>query len=121
MIKNVVGTRTYSVWTDTLKRLVPGGRTHRLSVVVGGMLQVAYEIAREKEKKNAPAKKLVLIFEQASECEDDAGLLPLIRETEKLFEDAGARFGRANRKGDAYSIAEEAVQQFLHWDEMPWE
>lgn len=120
MIRHVVGAKTYSVWTDMLKRLVPEGRTHRLSVVVAGMLQVAYGTALEKEK-NAKAKKLVLLFDQACEGEDDSGMLPLIRETEKLFEDAGARFGRANRKGDAYSIAEEAVQQFLHWDEMPWE
>ena len=121
MIKSVVGVKIYSVWTDMLKRLVPGGRTHRLSVVAGGMLQVAFEIAREKEKKDAKAKKQVLIFEQACECEDDSGLHPLIGETEALFKASGVGFGRASRKGAGYSIAEEAVQQFQHWDEMPWE
>lgn len=59
MIKEVVGSKTYSVWTDMLKRLVPGGRTHRLSIVAAGMLQVAYEIAGEKEKSNVKAKKFV--------------------------------------------------------------
>lgn len=121
MIKDVVGAKTYSAWTDILKRLVPGGRTHRLSVVVGGMLQMAFEIAREKEKKSAKARKLVEVFERACEYEDASELAPLIALAEKLFSDAGVRFRRANRRGEGYSIAEEAVQQFLHWDQMPWE
>lgn len=48
MIKDVVGVKIYNVWIDMLKRLVPNGRTHRLSVVVGGMLQFTYEVASEK-------------------------------------------------------------------------
>ena len=104
-----------------LKRLVPGGRTHRLSVVAASMLQIAYEMALEKEKTNAKAKRVAEIFANACECEEESEMAPLINLTEKLFKDAGVSFGRANRKGVGYSIAEEAVQQFLHWDDMPWE
>ena len=121
MIKDVVGSKNYSVWLEMLKRLVPNGRTHRLSVVVASMLQVAYEIAQEREESNAKAKKLSSIFESAFEHDEENGIEPLLKITEQVFKDAGVGFKRVNRKGQGYSIAEEAVYQFLDWDAMPWE
>ena len=117
MIKEVVGSKTYSVWTDMLKRLVPGGRTHRLSIIAAGMLQVAYEIAGEKEGSNTKAKKLVEVVENTFEGDEEE----LTGLAEELFRDAGVNFRRTNRQGQGYSIAEDAVQQYLHWDDMPWE
>jgi hypothetical protein len=121
MIKDVVGSKTYSVWLGMLKRLVPNGRTHRLSVVVASMLQVAYEIAQEREKLNVKARQLSSIFESAFEHGEENGIEPLVKITEQFFKDAGVRFKRVNRKGQGYSIAEEAIYQFLNWDAMPWE
>jgi ribosomal protein L22 len=121
MIKDVVGSKNYNVWVEMLKRLVPYGRTHRLSVVVAGMLQVAHNIALEKERPNAKAKKLLGIFESAYENDEESGIEPLLNVTEQLFRDAGVRFKRVNSKGKGYSIAEEAVDQFLNWEAMPWE
>lgn len=121
MIKDVVGTKTYSVWTDMLKRLVPGGRTHRLSIVAAGMLQVAYETAGEKEKSNAKARKLAESIRNALEESEESGTEELTRLAEELFRDAKVGFKRASRQGQAYSIAGEAVLQFIHWDDMPWE
>ena len=121
MIKDVVGSKNYSVWLEMLKRLVPYGRTHRLSVVVASMLQVAYEIAQEKEESNAKARQLSSIFESACEHDEENGIKPLLKITEQLFKDAGVGFKRVNRKGQGYSIAEEAIHQFLNWDAMPWE
>ena len=117
MIKEVVGSKTYSVWADMLKRLVPGGRTHRLSIIAAGMLQVAYEIARQKEGSNTKAKKLVEVVENTFEGDEEE----LTGLAEELFRDAGVNFRRTNRQGQGYSIAEDAVQQYLHWDDMPWE
>lgn len=121
MIKDVVGSKNYSVWLEMLKRLVPYGRTHRISVVVASMLQVAYEIAQEKAESNAKANQLSSIFESTSEHDEENGIEPLLKITEQLFKDAGVGSKRANRKGSAYSVAEEAVHQFLNWDAMPWE
>jgi len=121
MIKDVVGSKNYSVWLEMLKRLVPHGRTHRLSVVIACMLQVAYEIAQEKEESNAKARQLCSIYERACEHDEGNGVDPLLKITEQLFKDAGVGFKRVNRKGQGYSIAEEAVHQFLNWDAMPWE
>jgi hypothetical protein len=121
MIKDVVGSKNYSVWLAMLKRLVPYGRTHRLSVVVASMLQVAYEIAQEKEESNAKARQLSSIFESACEHDEENGIGPLLKITEQVFKDVGVGFKRVNRKGQGYSIAQEAVYQFLNWDAMPWE
>jgi hypothetical protein len=38
-----------------------------------------------------------------------------------LFRDPSVRFRRVNRRGDAYSIAEDAASEFLRWEDMPWE
>ena len=121
MIKDVVGSKNYNVWLEMLKRLIPYGRTHRLSVVVASMLQVTYEIAQEKEELNAKARQLSSIFESANEQDEENGIEPLLKITEQVFKDAGVGFKRVNRKGRGYSIAEEAVYQFLNWDAMPWE
>ena len=121
MIKDVVGSKNYSVWLEMLRQIVPSGRTHRLSVVVASMLQVAHELAQEKEESNSKARQLLSIFECACEHDEENGTEPLLKITEQLFKDAGVGFRRVNRKGQGYSIAEEAVYQFLNWDAMPWE
>src|SRR4030042_6307977 len=107
MIKDVVGSKNYSVGLEMLKRLVPYGRTHRLSIVVASMLQVAYEIAQEKEESNAKARQLYSILESAGEHDEKNGIEPLLKITEQLFKNAGVGFKRVNRKGSGYSIAHE--------------
>jgi len=121
MIKDVVGSKNYAVWVEMLKRLVPHGRTHRLSVVVASMLQVAHSIALEKKRPDVKAKKLLAIFESAYEQDEEKGAEQLLKVTEELFRDAGVRSKRVNSKGKGYSIAEEAAHEFLNWEAMPWE
>ena len=117
MMKAVVGAKIYNVWLDMLKSLVPHGRTHRLSVMVAGMLQYAQEVANKKAESNSKAKKLAESFESS----DEEYLDKIIEIAEKLFEDAGVRYKKKNRKGESYSIAEEAAYEFLNWENMPWE
>jgi hypothetical protein len=121
MMKEVVGAKIYNVWLDMLKSLVPHGRTHRLSVMVAGMLQYAQEVAYKKAESNSKARKLAESFESAFESSDEEYLDKIIEIVENLFEDAGVRYKRKNRKGESYSIAEEAAYEFLNWENMPWE
>jgi hypothetical protein len=121
MIKDVVGAKIYNVWIDMLKRLVPHGRTHRLSVVVGSMLQVASEIASEKAESNSKARKLYDYFQAAYECSDEEYVDEIIDITETLFKDAGVKYNRHSSRGESYNIAEEATHEFLRWENMPWE
>lgn len=46
-LQDVVGKETYQVWVEMLRKLVPDGRTYRLSVVVAGMLHYATALAEE--------------------------------------------------------------------------
>lgn len=39
----------------------------------------------------------------------------------QLFKDAGVSFERVSARGSRYSLAEEAYEEFLHWEDMPWE
>jgi hypothetical protein len=118
---SIVGPETYSVWIKMLGELVPEGRTHRLAVVVGGMLTYAARLAYERYGDEPEAHPVALALAEAEEAyavEEAEGLLAL---TEQLFEDAGVAHGRTSVRGEGYSIAENAVEAFIHWYDMPWE
>lgn len=121
MIQEVVGAKVYNTWLDMLKRLVPYGRTHRLSVVIAGMLQYAQDVAYEKAKTSSKAQKLSVIFEEAGESYMDDDIEVLLGLIETLLKDAGVDYRRTNSRGQGYSVAEEAAHEFLHWEDMPWE
>ncbi len=55
------------------------------------------------------------------EGDEEDGLGKLTGLVEQLFRDAKVGSKRTNRRGQGYSIAEDAAQQFLHWEDMPWE
>jgi len=121
MVKDVVGAKTYNVWMDMLRRLVPDGRTHRLSVVIGAMLQCTYEVASEKPASDTKARKLYEHFQAAYECPDEECVDEVIDIVKNLFKDAGVGYNRQNSRGASYSIAEDAAYEFLRWENMPWE
>jgi len=121
MIEAVVGKRIYGTWIDMLKKLAPHGRTHRISVVVAAMLQYAHQLAYEKEESNSNARKLSELFELAYDNYVEGDITDILSITEDLLKDARVKYKRVNSRGNSYSIAEEAVYQYLHWEDMPWE
>jgi hypothetical protein len=120
-LKSIVGEKTYSVWIEMLKQLVPNGRTHCLSVVVAAMLQYASQIADEKFGHNPPEGSAAssLIFSSEGDSDEIASDLSDI--VEQLFDDAKVRYTRVNHRGSEYSIVEASVMEYLHWHDMPWE
>ncbi len=121
MIQTVVGKKVYSVWLDMLRRMVPMGRTHRLSVVLASMLQYTQEVAYEKNESSAKARKLSEIFENSHENYIEGDTRELEKLAESILKDAGVKFKRTSARGHGYSIAVEAVNHYLHWDDLPWE
>jgi len=89
--------------------------------IVAGMLQCAYDVAFKKAEKNTKASKLLEIFESAHESQENEYVDGIIEIAERLFHDAGVQYERRNRKGQSYSIAEQAAYEFLNWENMPWE
>jgi len=118
-LEALVSPEVYSTWIKMLKSLVPWGRTERLSILVAAMLQYAASC----ENRSSAENSVSLLLEESAETgmdyeEQEKLMLPLI---ETLFKDAGVKWKRTNARGQGYSIAEEALNQFLRWDFMPWE
>lgn len=120
-IKRVVGAKVYGVWLDMLRALVPCGRTHRLAVIVAGMLQYASAVAAEDkdvDKEGSVAWRLVAATETSDPEEVGKLVLDLLKQ---LFDDAGVKSTRSSVKGMPYSIVEDAIEEYVRWEDMPWE
>ncbi|NOT56009.1 MAG: hypothetical protein HOP18_15525 [Deltaproteobacteria bacterium] len=118
----VVGADTYAMWVRMLQELVPHGRTHRLSVVLAGMLQYAASIAAADRKDEGDASSLASSLIQATEVGDPSEVEELLHDAVvHLFKDAKVPFERTSARGTKYSIADEAYGEFIHWYDMPWE
>lgn len=114
--KSFVGSKTYDVWVEMLKTLVPHGRTHRLAVVVAGMIQHAADTIYKKDRHLYEE-----LFDYTSHDNDDMENRKIIPYVEKLFEDAKVKPRRTNSRGQPYSIIESALVEHERWDFMPWE
>jgi len=119
---SVVSAQTYSVWLEMLHALVPDGRTHRLSIVVAGMLRHALDIAVARFGEPAPERSAAASLIQAAQEADPEQVADQIGDlVERLFRDAKVAGRRVNARGDEYSILDSAIQEFASWYAMPWE
>ena len=118
----VVGADTYGVWVRMLRKLVPDGRTHRLSVMLAGLLQYAAVMADASRDEEEDEDSLAASLLEATETSDPSEVNDLIHDAVvRLFKDAKVRFERTSARGTKYSLAEEAYEEFIHWFDMPWE
>ena len=119
--RGVVGADTYEAWVRMLRKLVPDGRTHRLAVMLAGMLQYAAAMADSREDEEDEGSLAASLIE-ATEVSDPSEVEDLIHDAVvQLFKDAKVRFERTNARGDKYSLAEDSYEEFIHWFDMPWE
>ena len=120
-LQDVVGKETYTVWVDMLRELVPDGRTHRLSVVVAGMLQYATAIAEKFDEDELEENAVALSLINANEMDPDRLKGELHDVVKKMFRDADVTFDRVSKRGDPYSIADEAYNEYFSWYDYPWD
>jgi len=112
----------YAGWVEMLRTLVPNGRTHRLSVVVAGMLQHAASVAYRRTRGRASQGSVAASLLAASEETDPDGIAGQLGDVlTRLFRDAKVSAGRVSARGDRYSILDSAFQEFAAWENMPWE
>lgn len=120
--RDVVGKETYDVWVDMLRELIPDGRTHRLSVVVAGMLEYAVEKSVQIKHRNEDEHSVAMSLIGANEAGDPEAIKELIHDVvDKLFRDAGVEYERISKRGDPYSIADETYNEFSSWFDYPWD
>jgi len=120
-LQDVVGKETYTVWVDMLRELVPDGRTHRLSVVIAGMLQYATAIAEKLDEDELEEDSVASSLINANEMDPDQLKRDLHDVMKKVFRDAGVAFDRVSKRGDPYSIADEAYNEYFSWYDYPWD
>lgn len=120
-LQDVVGKETYTVWVDMLRELVPDGRTHRLSVVIAGMLQYATAIAEKLDEDELEEDSVALSLINANEMDPDQLKRELHDVVKKVFRDAYVAFDRVSKRGDPYSIADEAYNEYFSWYDYPWD
>ena len=121
-LSSVVSAQTYSVWLEMLHTLVPDGRTHRLSIVVAGMLRHAVDIAAGRFGEDAPeGSAAASLIQAAEEADPEQGAGEIGDLVEGLFRDAKVAGTRVNARGDEYSLLDSAIQEFVSWYAMPWE
>ena len=121
-LQDVVGEKTYSVWMDMLRTLVPDGRTHRLSVVIAGMLQYTFKIAEDIKNKNEEGHSVAMSVIDAAESGNPDDIKGLIHDVVvQLFDDAEVAYERISKRGERYSIADEVYNEFASWFDYPWD
>lgn len=121
-LQDVVGKETYSVWVDMLGKLVPEGRTHRLSVVVAGMLQYTYELAKRIPNRTEDEHSTAMSIIDAAEAGNPDDIKGLIYDiVDRLFKDAGVEYERISKRGERYSIANEIYNEVASWFDYPWD
>ena len=120
-LQDVVGKETYAVWVDMLRELVPDGRTHRLSVIFAGMLQYATAIAERIDEDELEDNSVALSLITANEMDPDQLKVGLHDVVKRLFMDAGVSFDRVSKRGEPYSVADEAYNEYFSWYDYPWD
>lgn len=121
-LQDVVGKETYSLWVDMLRKLVPEGRTHRLSVVIAGMLQYTYELADHISNINEDEHSTAMSIIGAAESGNPDDIKGLIHDiVDRLFMDAGVEYERVSKRGEHYSVADEVYNEFACWFDYPWD
>jgi hypothetical protein len=104
-----------------LSRLVPDGRTHRLSILLAAMLQHALTLAEELDEDELEEDSVALSLINANEMDPDGIKDELHDVMTRLFKDAGVTFDRVSKRGEPYSIADQAYDEFLRWYDYPWD
>jgi len=120
-LQDVVGKETYTVWVNMLRALVPDGRTHRLSVLLAGMLQYALALAEALDEDEVEEGSVALSLINANEMGPDEIKDELHDVAKRLFKDAGVTFDRVSKRGEPYSVVDEAYNEFVVWYDYPWD
>ena len=85
-LQDVVGKETYDVWVDMLRELVPDGRTHRLSVVIAGMLLYAVDKSMQIKHRNEEEYSVAMSLIDATDTSDPDSIKELIHDiVDRLF------------------------------------
>lgn len=117
--RQIIGEKLFGSFLKLLKEVGPDSRTHRISVVIAGILRFALGKTTDEFKKGSLAEALVVLDEEPySDGEEHSRVAELI---DQLCQKSGMTNYRATTRGGEYSIAENAIAEYCRWHNMPWE
>lgn len=117
----IVGKDMYSAFIGMLKEIGPAARTHRISVVIAGMLKYARSQVSNTSEKGTLAWALIVVEEKPYSGRNSDHAKKLWNLVDSLCEEAGMQNRRQDYRGASYSIADSALAEYSAWYNMPWQ
>ena len=118
-LRQIIGEVSFGVFLELLTEIGTDGRTHRISVIIAGILRFALEKITDYHEKGSVAEALVFLDEEPhSDGEEYFRLKELI---DQICKKAGMLNDRVTARGIKYSIADNAIAEYCRWYNMPWE
>lgn len=120
--EQIVGKEMYAAFIRMLQKIGPEARTQRISVVIAAMLKYALDQLPPDCEEDTLDEALLEIVEEPYLAEEESTQYDMLYKLiSSLCTEAGMRNERENYEGIPYSIAENAIAEFVSWYNMPWE
>jgi len=116
--KQLIGKKDYEVFLKLLREIGPDSRTHRISVLIAGMLRYALHQITDYEVGSLEEALIVIDEDPYSNKNEEEVILELVDE---ICEEVGMRNHRISSRGVEYSIGENVLEEYRKWHFMPWE
>ena len=116
--KQLIGKREYEVFLKLFREIGPDSRTHRISLVMAGMLRYALHQISEYEEGSLE-EALIVVDEDPYASENEAEVI--LELVDEICKEAGMRNHRIASRGTEYSIGENVLEEYCRWYAMPWE
>ena len=117
--RQIIGEVSFGAFLKLLTEIGPDSRTHRISVIIAGILRFATGKITDDYENGSVAEALAFLDEEPhSGGEEYLRLKELI---DQICQKAGMLNDRVTARGIKYSIADNAIAEYSRWYHMPWE
>ena len=117
--RQIIGEDSFCTFLKLLTEIGPDSRTHRISVIIAGILRFALGKISDDHEEGSIAEALAVLDEEPySDGEEYCRLKELI---DQICQKTGMKNYRTTVRGSEYSIADNAIAEYCRWYNMPWE
>ncbi|MCK4605681.1 MAG: hypothetical protein KAU35_00150 [candidate division Zixibacteria bacterium] len=121
-LEQIVGKQMYAAFIRMLQKIGPEARTQRISVVIAAMLIYALDQLPADCEEGTLGEALLEVAEETYLIQEISKEYDTLYQLiDSLCTEAGMRNERENYQGVLYSIAENAIAEYVSWYNMPWE
>ena len=106
----IIGENYYESFINLFKEIGPQSRTHRISVVMAGILRFGFERIDDHYEEGSLAEALIVVDEEP--CFDSEEWEKVLELVDEICREAGMRNVRITSRGHEYSIAESVISEY---------